>query len=363
MTWAEERRKDRQADREQDRLDRQFDRDEARKDRQEKASKKEKKAGKRAAKWETRRAALKVWAADKLPWLVIMVTPMAMAWVAMASFGQHIYLNPIGLLLPLFSEAVTIKVAFEIQKRMTTTQPVGLLRIGLVVFAAVQAVLNYLHGATDVTTLVDGQQVITEPGSFARGVVMALVSLGGVAVHQMVHGRTPQPRRTPEQRRADALARKAALRTHRIQAAAIRSAVPVLADDGTVTLVHRSGPVAVEWSWCRRTVAPTVVPGLPVAAAGDALADEVAGWLASQPGTAGNSGNAADGDTSGTTSGTTGATPEMVARVRAAIAADKLPPSPSRREVQRFLKVRAATAQDVLAELRDGGDGGVTVHA
>ena len=332
------------------------------------AGREERRAGKRQERRDTRRArrgrAVKAaWAAveahgPELPWLAVMGTPMLLAWTSMAGYGIQVY-GRIGVLLPLFSEAATLVFALAIPRAVRAGQPVRLLRLGLVVFAVVQAVLNYTHGASDVTTVVDGHPVTT-PGNVDFGVVMALVSLGGVTVHQVVRGRPPRPLRSRQERQAARRGRAVARRVHRLQVAAARSATPVLAADGSVTLVYRPGPLS-ERRFPRHRVAPTTVAGLPVVAV-PSVAEEAAAWLATTPAPAGNSGNTVGKPgNSGNTAppGNSGNTIEagLVARARAAIQAGELPENPSRRAVQKLLKVRAEIAQAIKAALEGGNSG------
>lgn len=337
-TYWEERRRDRQQEWEQRRRDRED----------------------RRRRRAEQMARLRGWARDvaaQVPWLVIMGAPMVMSWAAMATYGVEVYGGPIGALLPLFSEASLLVFALASARAAKEGQPTALLRLGVAIFAGVAAVLNFVHGAET---------------SVTHGLVMAVVSVGGVAVHQLVHGRPPRPRRTWQQRQEARLQRQARRRVYRLRRAAIRSATPVLRADGSVSLVYSPGALEE-----RRRLGRTRVETVPAPA--ETVADEVELWLAAgapgttrEPlGTAETGGVAtlerAASASAGTTrnhSGTAkdkGEVPlariqELAARVLAAIEAGELPAEPSRRRIQRYLEVRSSTAQRVMQYLGLGGD-------
>ena len=346
-TYWEERRRDRQAEREERRRDRQQEWEQRRRDRED-----------RRRRRAEQMARLRGWARDvaaQAPWLVIMGAPMVMSWAAMAAYGMEIY-GGIGILLPLFSEASLLVFALAAARAAKEGQPTALLRLGVAVFGAVAAALNFIHGLE---------------GGAAHGLVMAVVSVGGVAVHQLVHGRPPRPRRTWQQRQEARLQRQAQRRVYRLRRAAIRSATPVLRADGSVSLVYSPGALE-ERRWLGRTRVETVPA--PV----ETVADEVELWLAAgAPGTGGNTTGTAETRSSVATlerpeaiSGTVReqapapAEPtvpmtrlqELAARVVAAIEAGQLPAQPSRSAVQRYLHVRAGTARQVMQYLGLGGD-------
>lgn len=356
-TWREEKRKDRIADREQDREDWKAQREEARKDRREKEKARERRRERRRQTW----AALTAWVAQhvgQIPWLIIMGAPMVLAWTSMARYGVEVY-GPAGVLLPAFSEAALLVFALASARATRTGQPTTVLRLGTLAFAGVAAALNFIHGASDTVQLVNGHPV-TVHGSIAHGLVMAVVSVGGVAVHQLIHARPPRPRRSWQQRAAARLARQAERRVYRLRRAAIRTATPMLAADGTVRLVHRPGPLVERRGWVRRwRVTVAHAEGLatgPVIG----LADEVEAWLSEgAPGTTPHPSGTEE--TGGTTAVLTRPEKrseipprviELAARVQDAIQAGELPANPSRRKVRKYLQVRDETAQMVVALLR-----------
>ncbi|GGM75733.1 hypothetical protein GCM10012275_53050 [Longimycelium tulufanense] len=208
----------------------------------------------------------------ELPWLVIMGAPMVLAWTAMAVYGMDLY-GPVGVLLPLFSEAALLVFALAVARAAGTGKPMALLRLGVLVFGAVTAGLNFLHG-------------LDAHGSVIRAVVMATVAVGGVAVHQVIHGRPPKARKSPlswEQRQQARVAREAQRRVYRLRRAAVRAALPVLAADGSVRLVFEPGKLTERrprWRLWGRT---EVVPAGPYTAE-DQLVDEIDSWRASLAG-------------------------------------------------------------------------------
>ncbi|MGI8309426.1 hypothetical protein [Saccharopolyspora hattusasensis] len=275
---------------------------------------------------------------------VIVVVPAVMAWTAMAAYGKDVY-GPVGWGLPLFSEAAMWAFAFasHAARKSETPRPTGWLQVGIWFFAAVAGVLNFIHGLT------------MPEGGVGDGVVMALVSVGGVVAHQLITAAPMRTRRSAAERRAARTNRVAVRRVTRMERAAVRRAVGELATDGTVRLLYTPGMVTLDGRLRSRLV-PTVVPGLPVAGEDAEFDAELRALLdeASEP-----SGTAQTPDTD-TSAGTTvdPAVSVHLDRVRQAIRDGELPAKPSRRKVQAFLGVRAGTAQDVIRELRrDDTDG------
>lgn len=204
---------------------------------------------------------------------VVVVVPGLLAWTAMAAFGHDLY-GPLGLLFPAFSEAASWAFAFAASqaRRADPPRPVAALCAGLWVFAGVQAVLNALHGAQISTT---------------AAVVMPIVSVSGVAVHQ-IHMFSHRSLRTVEQRRADRRRRLADQRTHRMATAAIRQAYGEVYGGGHVELNVASGVVRLRrnrllpWRHQIDYVGPT---------ASGSLGEQVEQWLST--GTTGESNPAA----------------------------------------------------------------------
>lgn len=267
MSWRDERRADRAQQAQLRREDRAAERAEQRRDR-------EFKAQQRRERGARRRAAV----AGGLRWLAarpvdvlmaaIIIVPAVLAWTAMADYGKQIY-GPIGVLLPLFTEAAMWAFAFAAHRsRQSAT---GALQVGIWTFAGVAGVLNFLHGL-----------VI---GGVVAGIVMAAVSVGGVVAHQLL---TTTGLRTAEQRRTDRTQKLAAKRVARMERAAVRRAVGELADDGSVRLLHKPGLVTLRRGMTgRRRLADTTVPGVgedgpTTNAVGDELEVQIQAWLADQ---------------------------------------------------------------------------------
>jgi hypothetical protein len=397
-SWSEERRKDRAAAAEQARADqlaaaqsgvqqRRVDNEarvaalkvravEARKDRAEHRDLREKRAKK-----------LRQWLVDEAPAAIVMGAPMLLAWTAMAAYGHQIY-GPVGWILPLFSEAAMVWFALAVRRAVREkNRPVGWLRVGLVVFAAQSAALNFVHG------------IAGPGGSWDRGVVMAVVAVGGVTVHQLITAgpRAGRSRADRMQARTTQLARR---RVAAIQRAAVGQALGELADDGTVRLVYRAGVVTLQrHGWLRRVRVVEALPVVPDPAtaaapepvapaavpAGSPLADEISAWLAAQVASGGShatgpadlSGTApgsrlgahpaaggplvAAGNHRGGPAGTTEA--DLLARARHAVRTGQLPRDPSKRDVQKVLKVRAEVAGRIAKAIKDHDDEGGAVPA
>ncbi|RDI20330.1 hypothetical protein [Lentzea flaviverrucosa] len=289
-----------------------------------------------------------------LMFLPVILVPAVLAWKAMADYGHTIFGGP-GVLLPLFSEGAMWVFAFAVAIAARANRPTGWLKAGTWVFAAVAAALNFTHGLD------------VENGGVGHGVVMALVSVGGVVVHQLVHANPLRTRRTPAERAALKVERDAHRRLQRVRRAAVRQAAAQVAADGTATLLYRPGTFTLRGRFGRLRLAPATVPGLPVDAPGDelreGLADEVTAYLAALPAPA--------APISATTAHPTGnaETPlaevpaeladkvgKYVARVRRAIDENKLPDRPSQTEVRKFLRIRSNDAAVVYRVLNHGPD-------
>ncbi|HEY0641570.1 MAG TPA: hypothetical protein VGD67_28415, partial [Pseudonocardiaceae bacterium] len=333
----------------------------------------------RAARRAAATAAVSQWCTRHrlhLLFVPVIVVPAVLAWPAMAVYGAQLW-GPLGVLLPAFSEGTMWVFALAIAVAVREGRPVAWLRVGLWASCAMAGVLNFLHGLHD---------------SLATGVVMAVVSVAGVVVHQLIAARPPRPRRTRAERESARLARLAERRVMAVRRAAVRQAVAVLAEDGSATLAYRAGTITLRRRLAGRgRLAPVIVPGLPAApaadgahggahgggAVGDDLAAEITAWLAGDhPTVAPDDPGGNGGNTPGTAATLVpGVAPEiaarvpaLLARVRRAIADGRLSPQPSRRDVQRFLRVRAEVAVAVAHALnhnnpgnhdsdRDGDDG------
>ncbi|RJQ92383.1 hypothetical protein [Amycolatopsis panacis] len=175
---AEQRRADDAARRAEEREDRRlaFDQEQAAaREKQQKRDKRRderKKSRARLAKAAVARA--REHALDLL-FVPVILVPAILAWSAMAAYGRQVF-GPVGMLLPLFSEAAMWAFAFAVTLGAGRGEPTGALKVGVWVFAAVAAGLNFLHG-------------YSTGNHWDTGVVMAVVSIGGVSVHQLITAR------------------------------------------------------------------------------------------------------------------------------------------------------------------------------
>lgn len=112
----------------------------------------------------------------------VILVPAILAWSAMAAYGRQVF-GPVGVLLPLFSEAAMWAFAGAVTLGVRRGEPTGWLKVGVWVFAAVAAGLNFLHG-------------YSTGHHWDTGVVMAVVSIGGVVVHQLITARPSVARAT-----------------------------------------------------------------------------------------------------------------------------------------------------------------------
>lgn len=244
-SWAEVRRADRAAAREQDRLDTAAAASLARAERAEQA----RAAEKARERHRVQRAAAAGWTGRHM--VELLIYPLAlvcavMAVPAMGVYGVHIYGNITGVVLPVLSELGmwAFALAVHTARRKDPDRPTVMLTAGIVVFAAVGAGLNFAHGLD--------KGVLT-------GVVMAVVSVAGVVAHQLAVAAPPRSRAEREQAKVARLAARRIARTRRIAA---RRAVVALAADGTARLVYAPGLYLPKG----RDLAPATVPGLPAAA-------------------------------------------------------------------------------------------------
>jgi hypothetical protein len=114
----------------------------------------------------------------------VILVPAILAWSAMAAYGRQVF-GPVGVLLPLFSEAAMWAFAGAVTLGVRRGEPTGWLKVGVWVFAAVAAGLNFLHG-------------YSTGHHWDTGVVMAVVSIGGVVVHQLITARPAATRAKTE---------------------------------------------------------------------------------------------------------------------------------------------------------------------
>ncbi|WP_329793574.1 DUF2637 domain-containing protein [Lentzea sp. DG1S-22] len=364
-TWADNRRADRVAAAEQAREHQRMLFEQRRADKAADAEIRRQAAEKARADRAATLAKLTGWTrthALDLLFLPVILVPAVLAWSAMAVYGEMIFGAP-GWLLPLFSEGAMWVFAFAVPMAARAGRPTGWLHTGTWVFAAVAAALNFVHGLD------------TPGGGVGHGIVMALVSVGGVVVHQLVHANPLRARRTRAERATRRVERDAHRRLHRVRRAAVRQAVAEVAADGTATLLYRPGTFTLRGGFGRPRLTPTAVPGLPVtkldSALSDGLAEEITAYLTALP--------TSDVTAAGKTVHPSGrgqtppATPVVevpaeiadkfggyVARVRAAIDSGRLPASPSKDAVRKFLRIRATHAAVVwqAATHDDGPDDG-----
>jgi hypothetical protein len=332
---------------EQRRADRAAEKQEARADR----------AAKEARR-KARQAAVTGWVRAhvlELLFVPVIVVPALLAWPAMAVYGVQIF-GPAGVLLPGFTEGAMWAFAFAVGLARRQQRSTWALQLGVWVCAAMAGGMNFLHGLTG------------PHGGPVTGAVMAVVSVGGVVVHQLISARPLGPRPSRAERNAARVTRQAQRRITAVRRAAVRQAVADLAADGTAQLVYRPGLVTLSRSWFGRSrLVHAIVSGLPPAPLPDTdpvtdeLADEINAYLASLP--SGNTRN-----TPGTAETPAAAPPEpvpaaiakrvpgLLARVHKAIDSGKLPARPTRTEVQKFLRCRAEVAVAVTNALHDDGN-------
>ncbi|KDN23214.1 hypothetical protein [Amycolatopsis rifamycinica] len=301
MSWysdrAEQARADRALKAEQDRADRQQRLDqqlkltqmqlaESRRDKADAQAERDALRARRAA----RVAAMRAWAGAHVVDLLIyplMIVSAAIAVPTAAQWGAA-KLGHTGGLLPVLSEwgMVAFSIAVHVSRVRTPDRPVWALQLGTWVFAAVGFAIAVIRGATT-----------PEGGGWDLGFVMGLVSIAGVAAHQLV---SAAPRRSPAERAARKLARqelaeaRAELATRKVAAArvdaarraAIAHAVAEIDPDGTARLVFQPGRFTLHRGKLRRgKLRPAAVSGLPVDPApegeiSDTVADEAAAYLA-----------------------------------------------------------------------------------
>ncbi|ANZ36878.1 hypothetical protein BBK82_13130 [Lentzea guizhouensis] len=154
--------------------------------------------------------------------------------------------------------------------------------------------------------------------------------------------------------------------------AAVRQAAAQVAADGTATLVYRPGTFILRGGFGWPRLAPATVPGLPVdvlgAELGDGLADEITAYLTALPAPDALPGGKTEHPSGrGQTPATTSAVEVpaeiadkfggYVARVRAAIDSGRLPASPSKDAVRKFLRIRATYAAAVWQAATDHDNG------
>ncbi|WP_226360915.1 hypothetical protein [Pseudonocardia sp. ICBG1142] len=180
----------------------------------------------------------------------IALLSFALAAPAMAAYGTTIY-GPLGVLLAGITELGmwAFALAITASRHQHPDRPVVGLQAGVVLFSLVAAGMNLLHGLHQ---------------GWTAAVVMAVVSIAGVAAHQLTLAGAP---RSWTERRTARLAALVEAKTDRARRLAIGDAAAVIAADGTAELVYRPGVFQVH----RRTLAATTAPERPVTPAAPAM--------------------------------------------------------------------------------------------
>ncbi|WP_226363326.1 hypothetical protein [Pseudonocardia sp. ICBG1142] len=173
----------------------------------------------------------------------IALLSFALAAPAMATYGTTIY-GPGGLLLAGITELGmwAFALAITASRHHAPDQPVAGLQAGVVLFSLVAAGMNLLHGLHQ---------------GWTAGIVMAVVSIAGVAAHQLTLAGAPRSR---AERRAARLTALVEAKTDRARRLAVRDAAAVIQTNGTAELAYRPGTYQVR----RRTLAATTAPERPV---------------------------------------------------------------------------------------------------
>lgn len=363
MSWRDEMRADKAAAAEQRRADLAAVAEQRRADKAADAALRQAEKDRRTARAKARRDAITGWFKAnvlELLFVPVILVPALLAWPAMAAYGVEIF-GPAGVLLPGFTEGAMWAFAFAVGIARREQRATWALQLGVWVCALMAGGMNFLHG------LAVGGPAGT---GVMMGSVMAVVSVGGVIVHQLVTARPRGPRTSRAERKAARVAATAARRITAVRRTAVRHAVADLADDGTARLVFRPGLVTLKRSWFGRArLVDAVVSGLPVSPlpeldpAVNELDAEITAYLSSLP-----SGNARNAPGTAETPVAEQAgepvppsiakrVPGLLERVRKAIAAGKLPEQPSRTEIRKFLRCRAEVAVAVANALHTGDDG------
>jgi hypothetical protein len=271
---------------EQRRLDDQAWAEERRQARAERDARKAAARARRAAAGAARRAWLRDHAVDLL-FVPVIGVPGALAWDAMAAYGTTTW-GPLGVTLPLFSEGAmwAFDAAVAIRRRRDSVKPVWHLQLGIAIFAAYGAALNFLHGMA-VTTPHHGMIV---------AVSMALVSIAGVTAHQLV---IAGPRRSPAERELERFRRESERRQAAARKAATRMSLVDIDEQGHADLIYETGSYQLTRGiFGGRRLAPpkdrpaTVPASMPISSAPHA--EPAAGYTPMPAGIAGQPAAAAD---------------------------------------------------------------------
>lgn len=260
--WREQRRADKHNDAqvkatllaaqaEQDRADRRAEAEQRRQEAEHQRQLREQRRQARRELWSARMQQLRGWLAEHTGDVLIYqlaVVAAVMAMPAMAAWGLAQYGMATGLLLPVITELGmwSFSIAARIHTRRVPDGSVWALHVGVAVFSAVAAGTNFLHGL--------------QSGGIIRGLVMAIVSISGVAAHQLATARRPRPR----------IERQQARRVRRFARAALARSVAHIDHTGAVELLAPAGTYRLNW---RGRLTATAVPGLPVAPVDDLEAE------------------------------------------------------------------------------------------
>ncbi|WP_075554447.1 hypothetical protein [Pseudonocardia sp. Ae505_Ps2] len=217
--------------------------DKARADRDHADQRRTERATARAAARAQRRTKALTWASTHVVELLIYpiaLLSFALAAPAMAAYGTTLY-GPPGVLLAGITELGMWAFALAVvaSRHQAPDRPVVGLQAGVVVFALVAAGMNLAHGL---------EQGLT------AGVVMAVVSIAGVAAHQLTLAGTPRSRTERRAaRQAGRLDRLVEVKTDRARRLALADATAIIGPDGTATLAYQPGTYRI----ARRTLTPT----------------------------------------------------------------------------------------------------------
>lgn len=176
----------------------------------------------------------------------VIAVPAVLAWTAMAQAGEHWFGPRYGWLLPALTEGAPWALAAQVAmlRRTRPETPVRRWVIAIIVAASVGAAVNFLHGL---------------PGGVAKGIVMAIVSVAGIGVHQLVTAPAARSRYERAVQRREDDARRLALTEARI----------LLGADGSAELSAARASVTLERRWFRTRLASVRLLAEPLPRAAD----------------------------------------------------------------------------------------------
>jgi hypothetical protein len=228
-TWADDRRKDKDADSKRRLEEKAAENAERRAERKERDARAQKRRDRSRAQRGQTVTRIRGWFGEHLVDLVVYPLAVISAWMAipsMAAYGRQIYGSAAGIMLPGLTELGmwSFALAVQISRHRYPERPVWALQLGLVSFALAGCGMNALHGYTT--------------GGIQSAIVMAVVSVAGVLAHQLV---VAAPRRSPAERAKAKLIRQQLRKLNRAAARAAKHAPVQVDPDGTVRLIHRTG--------------------------------------------------------------------------------------------------------------------------